>query len=496
MDNPGSLKERVIKGSIMIFIMASFGSIFAYLIRVLFSHTLTIENYGLFYAALSLFAMVSIYIDLGFGYATIYLLPKYIKSNDYSKAWNIFVHGFTVSLVMSVVVSIALVILAPFLADNYFKVKGSENLIYIFCTYLVSLSVLNGLSQVFTGLQKEKYYSSINLIKWFLILAFSGFFFFFNLPNVLFYAGAWATAHLVTAIIFILLLYKNHSFLTKNKIVWEKKVLKTLWLYALPSFLESIIFSSIILTDTFFLTLFKGVKEAGVYNIIYPVASVSIMLFNPLNNLILPLVSHLMEGEKDKLTYFLNKVLEVIPFAGLYFALFIVMFPSSIIALIFGTKWYGLAELPLMIIALGGVGLLLSIILGTVLIGTGKIRERLKLLTFVGLFYVISNAFFIWKFGIYGVVITNTLLGLVLSILFLRAIKKVISFQVPYLFYLKLSAFSIILYIVVRYVRINPHTFSELILSGVIYTLIFALLGLMLKIYDKKLLSLILPTRS
>ncbi len=495
MGNPKSLKERVIKGSIIVFVMAFFGSLFAYLVRVLFSHSLTIENYGLFYATLSLFAMASIYIDLGFGYAIIYLLPKYIKLKDYSKAWNIFVHGMTVSLAMSIVVSVALVIIAPFLAKNYLKMERAENLIYIFCIYLISSTVLTGLSQIYAGLQKEKYYSAINLLKWIFIFVFALIFFLSDFPNVLFYAIAWTLAHVVTAVIFIFLLYRKHSFLTENKVVWEGKILKTLWSFALPSFLESMVYSFVILTDTFFLTLFKGVREAGIYNIIYPIASVSIMLLNPLNNLLLPLVSDLMEGEKDKLTYLVNKVLEAVPFAGIYFALFVIMFPSSIVALIFGTKWSGLTEAPLMIIAVGCIGLLLSIILGTILIGTGRIRERLKLLALTGIFYVVLNAVFIWKFGIYGVVITNTLLGLTLSVMFLKAINKLISFKIPYLFYFKISVFSLALYILVRFTRIDPHTWFEFITYGLLYTLLYALIGYFLKMYDKKVILMFFGKR-
>lgn len=490
-----SLKEKVIKGSTIVFFMALVGSLFAYLIRVLFSRTLSIENYGLFYAALGLFSMVSVYIDLGLGYATIYLLPKYIKSKNYAKAWNIFVHGLTISLIMSVTISILLVLIAPFLAKNYFRISGSENLIYIFCIYLVLVTILNGLSYIYISLQKEKYYSSINVSKWLLIFVFSALFFFFNFPNVLLYAIAWAAAHLVTVIIFTVLFYRKHSFLTENKIIWEKKILKTLWSFALPSFLESMIYSLVILTDTFFLTLFRGVREAGIYNVIYPIASISIMLLNPINNMILPLVSYLMEGEKDKLTYLMNKVLEIVPLAGLYFALFIVMFPSSVIVLVFGTKWSGLGEAPLMIISLGCIGLLLSIILGTILIGTGKIRERLKLLAFTGLFYVLFNAIFIWKFGIYGVVITNTLMGISLSIMFLKVLRKEILFKIPYQFYFKLSLFSFLLYILVRLTKINPHTWVEFIAAGVVYTVIFILFGYVVRVYDKRLLLLIISNR-
>lgn len=493
MKDTQSLKEKVVKGSVIVLITTFLGSFCAYLIRILFSRTLSVESYGLFYSALALVNIATVYIDLGFGYSVVYLLPKYIKSKNYSKAWNVFIHGQTVSLTMSVVVAVILATLASFLAKNYFKISGSENLIYIFCIYLISSTFLSGLSQIYTGLQKVKYYSSINVLKWLLILVFSILFFLFDFPNIIFYAIAWSLAHIVTAAIFLYLFLLRHRFLTKNKIVLEGKTLKYMWSFALPSLLESVIYSFVVLTDTFFLTLFRGVREVGIYNIIYPIASISIMLLNPVNGVILPLVSHLMEGERDKLTYLVNRILEIVPFTGLYFALFIVMFPSSTVGLIFGNKWLGLVELPLTIIALGSVGLLMAVILGTVLIGTGKIRERLKIFTFIGIFHVIFNAIFVWQFGVLGVVITNSLVGLSLSILFAKIIRGIIIFKVPIRFYLILFVFSSIFYLCIKFAKINPQNWFEFIGSGVIYTIIFIALGFILKVYDKKLLFMLLP---
>src|SRR5258708_3171750 len=105
MQNPQPLKERVIKGGITVLILSLLGAVFAYLIRILFSRTLSIENYGLFYAVFGLIGMITTYSDLGFGYSVVYYLPKYIKSKEYSKAWNVFIHGQFISLSVSVIIS-------------------------------------------------------------------------------------------------------------------------------------------------------------------------------------------------------------------------------------------------------------------------------------------------------------------------------------------------------------------------------------------------------
>lgn len=495
MKKAQTLQERVLKGSFITLTLTLLGSIFAYLIRILFSHTLTIEDYGLFYATFGLFSIIGGYGDLGFGYAIVYLLPKYLKKQNYSRVWNIFVYGQVISYSISIIVSIILSLSAPILAKYYFKVAGSETLIYIFCIYLLSFTVLSGLIQIFSGMQKEKYYSSITVSRWFLTFTFSILFFLFDFPNIIFYAVSWALGHVLTAIIFLVLFFRKHSYISKNKIIWDGAILKQMFSYAYPVFLENLVATSMVFTETFFLTLLRGVKEVGVYNIIYPLTMVSIILLAPINALVLPLVSHLMEGEKKKIRYLVNRILEVVPFVGLYFSLFLIIFPSNIVGLVFGQKWLGLVETPIIILSIGSIGFLMSEIVGTVAIGTGKIRERMKANVVLAVFSVALDIFLIWKYGVLGVVITISLVRFALTIWCLRIIRSSISFNIPYKFYFKILIFSVLLYSAIKFTGLFPKNWFELIISGMIYTLLFMLLGFALKIYDKRLILLIMPGR-
>lgn len=493
MSNSYSLKEKVVKGSVIVLILTLLGSICAYLIRILLSHTLSIENYGLFYATFGLFSAATVYTDLGFGYSIVYFLPKYLKIKNYLKAWNIYVYGLTISLAMAAVISIILIIIAPFLAKNYLKVPGSEILIYIFCAYLIAFTIINSLVQVYSGMQKEKYYSSITAFRWFLTLFFSILFILFGFSDIVFYAISWVLGHTFTASAFLFLLFYKHSFLTKNKLVWEGKIFKLMFSFALPSISETFVSSIIVLTVTFFLTLFKGVREVGIYNIIYPLALIPVILLAPINTLLLPLVSHLMEGEKDKMRYLIEKILTIIPFIGLYFALFIIIFPSPVVGLIFGQKWLGLVEIPLTILSLGTIAILMNGILGAITSGIGKIREKLKVTTITAIISIILGVFFIWYYGVLGAAIITSLTMLLMNILFVKIIKTIILFQIPYLFYLKLLIFSSVIYTLIKVTEINPKSWFEFIGFGIIYTIIFIIFGYIIKIYDKQLITLLLP---
>lgn len=495
MANSQLIQAKVIKGSFTVLILTLLGSSFAYIVRILLSRTLSIEDYGLFYAVFGLFTVVITYIDLGFGYSIIYLLPKYIKLNNYAKAWNIFAYGQLITLSASFILSFVFIVFASFLSKNYFKIPGSEILIYIFCAYLISFTIIYSLTQAFGGMQKEKYYSSIAFIRWFLTVFFSLLFFIFGFSDIIYYAIALSIAHILTAFIYFFLLFQKHKFLSSNKIKWEVITFKEMLAFSLPALAETVVYSIVLIGDNFFLVLFRGVKEVGIYNIIYPLASIPIILINPLTTLILPLVSHLMKGEKGKLRYLLEKILQIFPFAGLYFSLFIIMFPSSSVSLIFGHKWSGLVEVPLTILCLGTIAILMSVILGAITLGTGEVKKKLKATLFASIINLSLNAFLIWQYGVIGAVITTSLFALILCVLFIRIIQKVIEIRIPYIFYLKLIIFSVFFYLAVRYINIQINHWVEFTLFGFLYTIIYILFGYILKLYNKQLVAIILSRK-
>lgn len=493
MLHPQTLQEKVIKGGFVVLILAFLGSVCAYLIRILFSHSLSVENYGLFYAVFGLISIITAYTDLGFGYSVVYLFPKQIKFKNYAKAWNIFIYGQAISITVSVMASILFIILAPYLAQNYFKVPGSEILIYIFCVYLISFSIINGLIQIFTGLQKEIYYSSIAISRWFLTLIFSFLFFAFGFSNIVYYAVALCLGHILTALVYFILLLKKYTFLIKYKIVWEKSTLRQMFSFAYPSLLETLIVSLVVLADTFFLTLFKGVREVGVYNIIYPLASVPLVLLNPVNGLILPLVSHLMEGEKEVLKSLMERILEIVPFIWLYFALFTILFPSSIAGLIFGQKWVGLVEIPVTILSLGILAMLMNGILGAITLGIGKVRDKLKMSTVIVTISLMLSGLFIYRYGVLGAIIIASMVAFIVSFLLSRIIRSVISFRIPFLLYTKLLIYSFLVYLLVKIIGIYPNNWFDFIMFGLIYSIVYIIFGYSLKVYDRNLLIMILP---
>lgn len=261
--------------------------------------------------------------------------------------------------------------------------------------------------------------------------------------------------------------------------------------YAVPAILGGFISALPVMVTTFFLTIFAGIREVGMYNVIYPLATIPIVLLYPLNTLILPLVSHLMEGEKEKLGYLIEKILEIIPFVVVYFSLFVILFPSVSVGSIFGLKWLGKVELALSILCLGVVFLIISGLLETIALGIGKVKNRLKITTLIAVFGIPITAFLIFNFGIMGAISSIILIAIISSVTFLLIIREDISFKIPFFFYIKLLLFSSALFILVRIINTQPAGWFEFIGYGIIYTAVYASYGYVFKMYDKKVILMI-----
>lgn len=490
MDDSQILTKRILKGSFIVLVFTILGAPLGYLIRILYSHTLSIEMYGLFYAVLALFSVLSTYNDLGFGYSVSYFVPKYFKKKDYTTCWNLYLYDLIIEVCTSIFISLLILIFGQWLALNYFKVPGSQNLIYLLCIYFIANSFVEALNRFFNGLQQEKFYSSIQFSRLFFILFFSAFFWLFDIPNILFFAISWSLGYIFVAIIYSFILYKFNSNLIK-KFTWDIKLVKLMFYYAIPTLITTSIYTFITFTDTFFITLFRGVGQVGIYYIILPIVSIVSIFLSPINSLLFPLISHLMEKEKEKVDQLLNIILKTIPFVSLYFSLFIILFPSALVKYLFGEKWLGLVEIPLTILAVGFVASSLSGFLCTVVSAMGEVKQRLKVSITIALLNIILNGLLVFNFGVTGAVIANSIVFIFSVVLYGKIINKVIYFKYPYIFYLKIFIFSLFLFLLVRSFQIEPQSLLQTIIFGIVYTIIIFTLGLYLKIVDKNIFNIV-----
>ena len=124
-----------------------------YLIKVLVSNTLSVEDIGIFYSVLGLITLVSAYNDLGLTEALQYFLPKYWLNKEYNHYKTILYVTFALQLITGVGIALALYFGADWLALHHFGSPAAAEVIKTLCWYFVGVNFLQAFQSVFISFQ-------------------------------------------------------------------------------------------------------------------------------------------------------------------------------------------------------------------------------------------------------------------------------------------------------------------------------------------------------
>lgn len=480
------LSNKIVSSSLIITGFTVAAALLAFFLRIFYSRSLSIEMYGLFYAVMAFYGFFTPFQDLGLGYGLTYFIPKFIRQKNNTSIWLAYKYTEYVTIAVSMFISVIVFILSPWLAKFYFKISLAEPVIKITIIYFITNGVVFAFNKLYNGLQKEIYYASLDTIKLVLVILFSFIFFINNKGNVYHYALAWSLTYLVLVVFYRILLHIKHRHL-RTRVIFHKPLIVSMFKYSLPTLMATsvaTIFGSI---DILFITILIGVKSVGIYNIVLPIVSVSNIILSPLKAFFLPLVSHLIDDEKEKVEYIVDMILKYIPFVTFYFGLFIIIFAPVIVRLIFGPQWGNEVIVPLKILVIGYSFSNLSAYLIVISSGMGFARERLKNSLILAVINVFMSFISIKFFGLIGAAFANLCIYFFSVVLYGYIIKRKINFKYPVWFYLKIVIFGIFVYTIIDYTNIAPSNWMELIVTGIVYTLFFTLFGFYLKLINGRI---------
>ena len=474
------IKKRILRGGSIILLFNTLVLPLGYIIRLLYARTLSIEQFGLFYAVMSFFIILTTYNDLNLGYSVIYYLPKYLHKKDYKSCWNLYVYNQIVSIIVTLIFSCIVIFLAPFLVSHYFRVSYGLPLIYVFIFFFLANSIVSTIHNLFYGLQQEEYYSLKEFLRLFFTVLFSVVLWLFKRDSLYTYAIAWSSAYGLTALIYIGILLRKNNFLI-NKITWDSSLARKMIAYSFPTLITTVI-GTFATADIIFLTILRGVKEVGIYNIILPIVSIAGILLTPISSFFYPFISHLRETQKEKTSQIIEQLLHYVPFVVLYFSLFIFIFPNTSVTLLFGAKWALYTRLPLQIMCVSSVFLQLFNYLSIISLSLGLVKQRLMISAITTTLHILVSYILINSFGILGAVIANLLSYGIYTFLYGILLRKKVDFKFPFLFYGKILLFSCVLFLLSSALHLQPTNWPQFIGLGFLYTGIMVCFAFYLKL--------------
>lgn len=487
-----TLTEQIFKGSFIVVVTSVLASPLGYGTRILLSRSLSTEAYGLFYAMLAFFSLFSSYNDLGFGKAATYYISKFLAKGDQKSIWLVAVYTAIIGLVSSVILAGFALLFNSYLADFYFKSEEAKAIIPIFALYFVFECLGLVLKNIFIGLRRAKYYSLMQPFRFLLTFFFSALLFVTHSTSLWYFSFAWMAAYAATVILFTIISAKQYAFLV-GPVVYDKGLLKSLKTYALPNIASGVVHQLNSYVDTVFLTFIRGVDSVGLYNIINPIIGLPSIVLSPLTRVFFPMVSLLTEEKNghQKITYFTETVLKIIPLITLYFNVFIFLFAQSTIATLFTYKWVALAEKPLILISVTYLFSTLVSYLSLILEGMGLLKQKVAITTFLLICNVIINPIAITFWDVKGLIVANAVLQLLATGIYLYVLSRKISFTIPYKLYLRYAVFFLLVIVTVKAVGFWPKTFGSFLITGGIYSLLVAAFALKQDLLDQQTIQII-----
>lgn len=434
------LGHKLIKKGFWLYFFMIFTAPVGYLIKVIVSNSLSVEDIGIFYSVLGFIMLVSTYHDLGLTEALKYFLPKYRIEKKYDEYKTTIIWTLITQVIIGTIIAIAIYFGADRLAIHHFRSIEAVQIIKTLARYFIGVNFISVFLSVYTAFQDTIAYSILEAARLYITLWFTLFFRLTSTLTVDNFSIAWITGILVGMAITGIIFFKKYwHTLTKGKIVFSPVLIKTQLKYAFRVFLWINIGSLLGLVDQQIVINLLWPKDAGYYSNYFSLLTTYSIIISPLLLRVFPIVTELItKNQMHQLKMLQDILYKYFSVFALSIGWLFAIFGKEIAIVLFGTKFLYSWELlvyswPFLIINV------LYIINFAILAWLGKVRARVKILWIALLLNVLINIalLYVFKIGLPGAVIAMIIWRVILWWWSLNIIQKNLKISFDRLFFIK-----------------------------------------------------------
>ena len=430
MPDAGEYARRLVKGSAIVFIALIGSQFVAFLLRMFLARSLTVEEYGLFYAVFTFVSFFGLFRDLGFGSALAKYIPEFNVKKRYSELKSSIAFTLAFEAVLSLFILAFLFIFSGQIALGFFRSEAAVPLIQILALWFFVMIFLLFLS-VFQGFQDMPVYALLQFLRNFLVLILAVIivgYFGFGVTGV---ALAYLIELSAVVLLAFLLLRRKYPFVFKAKTAITKTIVKRLSFFALPVFLGGLGGLIIGYMDTLMITGFRTLSEVGFYQVAQPVSHFLWYFSTALVTVFFPMVSEFWARRERKLLGGALRLLVKFSFIAIVpGALVFIAFPEIAINLLFGPEYLAAAT-ALQILSATAVAYTLFMILSYTMQGIGKPLVSTKVVSVMAILNFFGNLALIPLYGIEGAAVTTLASYVLGTVLLFYYSKRIIRFTAP-----------------------------------------------------------------
>ncbi len=443
-----SREKKLVFDAILVFSLGLFSSLFGYLIKMILSRRLTLEDFGLFYAVFTFVNFFIVFKDFGLGQSLRKLIPQFLVQNESEKVNYSIKFVFLVNFISGILFAILFILLSNFLAKNYFNNEFAKPLLILLSIYFVLYSLYIVFIDIFVGFQKTLLYSQNLFLIHFLVLV------------GLFLFGGYGRLAPPISYLFAVILGCTWGVITlirlfpiKRSSSKQARLKSKLFSYGFPLLMSSIGFIFIGQIDTLLLTHFRTLSEIGIYNVVLPTAMLLVTLGSSFALVILPLISeYWARGKKLEISRIINHLYSIVFILVIPISLIMILYSNLILNFLFGPNFvFGSSALK--ILAIGAIFYSLATINNNLIVAVGKPKIVTKLILLAALLNLILNLLLIPPFGIIGAALATMVAYLVILILSTYQVSKLVKIKVPVFNWIKTLFAGVIFILIVYFVK-------------------------------------------
>lgn len=418
------LKKRVLTAAFWTYLFVFIAVPLGLLIRLMYARALSPEEFGLFYAAFGFLTFLSIFNDLGLSESLVYFLPRFIAKKKFQNARDATIMALGTQLITAVLTALVLWFVAPFLAESYFRNPVALPVLRSFLLFFLFYNVANTIMRAFQGLQKDRYYASLDPARLILVFLFSILAILLG-GDIIWLSLSWGLGSLLISLFYGAALWKQIGGLS----VGDFSLFKNMLGYASGVLIGNS--ASIILTrmDIIILTIFTDVANVGYYTIGLAMVRVFTTVMSPVTRFLYPLVSELHHDARVvELRSMLNLLFKYSLLVCLPFIILFIQFRDAIIRTFFGADYLA-AAIPMFILSAGAIFEILYMYLFTYLGGMGAISKRARFVVITSVINLVLALVLVPFYGMLGTAISTVLAWFLLFLLCLLQVQKEIQFR-------------------------------------------------------------------
>lgn len=241
IEQHNSLAEKFVKKWIWLYVFSFIVSPIWYIIKIILSWELSVDEIWIIYWVISLMVLVSSFNDLWMAESLNKFIPEFITEKRYDKVKSILAYAILAQLITWWIIFLFFYFWADFLSINYFRDTRSENIIKLFAFFFLWTTFFHVISIFFQAIQDTFLQKIIELFRMLFILCFTIYIFLTNSWNLFTYSLSWILWLYFWIIVAIYLFHKKYYlvYLRDVKIIYSRELFIKIFKYALIVFLWS-----------------------------------------------------------------------------------------------------------------------------------------------------------------------------------------------------------------------------------------------------------------